>query len=326
MTDDLIERILSNAATGAEKYAFYEKLRQHPDLQRDFLNYRKFRDLEQIVLQEEQLHDHRASFRHFWRQTGHRDFAVSQKWGSIIVTAFAAMVVLFWGISYLISDERTPVMMHFHAAEGSVVSVYLNDSSLIMLNSGTDIRICQTATKVEVKLQGEAFFKIRHNPQRQFFVDAGSLKIEDVGTTFNVAAYRGAPECRTTLLDGQIFLKGRDGKQLAHMSQPRTLTYNRITDQLRMEKINPLIVTGWTQNKFVFIDQSLEEICGEIARWYDVSVDIADKSLAKQRFSCVILRTTTVRQFMDMLRLAANIHYSMNEDEQTNHIEIKIQK
>ena len=42
-----------------------------------------------------------------------------------------------------------------------------------------------------VHLEGEAFFKVRHDKKRPFVVDAGGVLTKDLGTSFNIKGLSG---------------------------------------------------------------------------------------------------------------------------------------
>lgn len=82
-----------------------------------------------------------------------------------------------------------------------------------------------------------------------------------------------------------------------------------------MERLDPVLVTGWTKNKFVFIDKPLSEICQEIEKWYGVPIFIEDALLGQEKYTCMIKRTTTVSQFIEMLNLTTGIHAEIQKEE-----------
>lgn len=56
----------------------------------------------------------------------------------------------------------------------------------------------------EVQLQGEAYFEVEKDARHPFVVKADPVEVEVLGTHFNVEAYPGDAEVKTTLLEGSV--------------------------------------------------------------------------------------------------------------------------
>jgi len=72
--------------------------------------------------------------------------------------------------------------------------VFLPDKSTVYLNKNTKISYNKNLKKKnsrEIKLTGEAFFDVEHNPLKPFIVYANNIKVEVKGTSFNIRAFAG---------------------------------------------------------------------------------------------------------------------------------------
>lgn len=99
---------------------------------------------------------------------------------------------------------------------GQQLSVVLPDHSTIKLNANSELsyyRAWNWHKDREVWLKGEALFEVKHvnqNPQQikngeRFFAHAGTLRVEVLGTTFNVKYRRNAVQ--VALIKGKIGLQ-----------------------------------------------------------------------------------------------------------------------
>jgi transmembrane sensor len=72
----------------------------------------------------------------------------------------------------------------------------LPDGSKVFLNKETklDYSFDKKESVHRVKLQGEAYFHIKHEDDKKFLVEANGIYVRDIGTAFNVTAY---PESNT---------------------------------------------------------------------------------------------------------------------------------
>jgi ferric-dicitrate binding protein FerR (iron transport regulator) len=149
-----------------------------------------------------------------------------------------------------------------------------------------------------VKLQGQAYFRVKHNAARPFYVDAAGEQVEDIGTAFNIDAY-GSP--KTTLVEGvvrvgDLTLKPgeqavvRDGKEVAIAAD--------------IEE-----VTSWLQGKIVFNREPLENIMAKVARIYDVKVVWMDQGVKKLTFGGGVNRTKKLALVLDYFRRSGPVDF-----------------
>ncbi len=89
---------------------------------------------------------------------------------------------------------------------GGQFQVVLPDSSHVWLNSASSLRyptVFSGGTR-EVELTGEGYFEIRHHAGRPFFVRCGALRVEVLGTGFDVMGYADEPAPRVALVEGSV--------------------------------------------------------------------------------------------------------------------------
>jgi len=107
----------------------------------------------------------------------------------------AAAVILLLGVGFLSRQYLFPSkeMIIAYAGE-SPEEVLLPDGSTVTLNSMARISYPEKfrAGKREVLLSGEAFFKVKRNPQKPFMVRIEEKAIVEVlGTSFNIRSGKG---------------------------------------------------------------------------------------------------------------------------------------
>lgn len=124
--------------------------------------------------------------------------------------AAAAVVLLVVGINLIVrhtdsiaGGEDTTIVVH----NGDQKQVTLPDGSKVWLNSGSELSYTKYFASAPIKelyLKGEAFFDIRHDPNRTFIIHTEYLDIKDLGTRFNVKAYTYEDKMETTLINGSV--------------------------------------------------------------------------------------------------------------------------
>jgi ferric-dicitrate binding protein FerR (iron transport regulator) len=99
---------------------------------------------------------------------------------STAVAAILVIAFLVWN-PFGSSDIRV-------AASDRNMQVVLPDQSVIMLRKGSSMSYPKAfaANERRVSLKGEAFFEVTHNEQQPFVVDAQSVSVKVLGTSFDV--------------------------------------------------------------------------------------------------------------------------------------------
>ncbi|MFV0266554.1 MAG: FecR family protein, partial [Draconibacterium sp.] len=163
-------------------------------------------------------------------------------------------------ISYSKSDEdivKKAVYNILNVPVGGEYRLTLSDGTKVYLNSMTSLKypVQFGPDKREVELTGEAYFEVVKNAAKPFIVSTSELKVEVLGTSFNVNAYEDSENTVTTLVEGRVKLLNalNDGEE--QILQPN--------EQAVMDKLSGKIVTSnvdvsnyirWKDGQLVFYD------------------------------------------------------------------------
>jgi ferric-dicitrate binding protein FerR (iron transport regulator) len=204
-------------------------------------------------------------------------------------------------------------------APGDQQHVTLPDGSEVWLNTASSIRYPRSfaGNTREVTIDGEAFFNVAKDKTKPFLVTAGAMKIEVMGTEFDVMAYQDENAIRTTLLEGQV-------KVSATGSGPRTPDSRLLTPgeqavllrndgTLKIEKPNLDEITGWRNGQFSFHETDMEAILRQVARWYNVKLTYRG-SVANIGFTGTIMRKQKLKELLAILSDTRKVHFEMKDD------------
>lgn len=194
---------------------------------------------------------------------------------------------------------------------GGEYQLTLSDGSRVLLNSMSSIRFpVQFAQDCRlVELEGEAYFEVSKTG-RPFIVQTNGMKIEVLGTTFNISAYANE-EYQTTLVSGSVKVHTADGSnRILKPSEQACITPG--SNQINVRNVDTTFYTSWIHGKINFKDQRLEDIMKTLGRWYDMNVVYADEATKDLRFGCYINRYDEIPPFVELL-------------EQTGRVTIKVE-
>ncbi len=289
---------------------------------------------------------------------------VSPRIKKIAVTTlrYAAVCLIACGIEwyFLSNPVSKPKIVQTRYNEinvpyGSKSYIVLADSTKIWLNAGAKLRY-PTAFEGkdrEIYLAGEAFFDVRKDKHRPFFVKMDGIDLKVLGTKFNVKAYDDDPKIEATLLEGSIEviglksdknnLKGnllmKPGQKLIlykdrqrhhqistdarqNMDSVETMPINKtpvkIMDTRLLDQVAIEPVIAWKKDKLVFNKQRFDEVKVLLERWYGVTIDVQDSSVLNYRFTGTFDKET-FEQAMKALQEAAGFEYELNK----KHVVIK---
>ncbi|MBK7628066.1 MAG: FecR family protein [Bacteroidales bacterium] len=226
------------------------------------------------------------------------------------------------------------------APYGSNSEILLPDSTKVILNAGSSIRYSSNfnVTNRDLVLVGEALFKVAKNLDIPLNVNAGDINVKAVGTEFNIKAYDDESIIETTLIEGKVeisqLLNVDDKSQFIDLIPNQKAIYIKETESFNLEKIrnldsldakpvrtlyeNILIspkvdvsqVVAWTKGRLVIRGESLDNLCIELQRKYDVSIVFSDEKIKKYRFTGVLM-DETLEQVLNVIKLTAPIEYSL---------------
>jgi transmembrane sensor len=129
--------------------------------------------------------------------------------------AAAAVFLILVGISWMIWPRpTTPPLaqaipqptMRSVAASDSVSVYYLPDSSRVWLNQHSALSYSDAYGQTErrVRLEGQAFFEVRSDAARPFFVQTDVTQTRVLGTSFEVKAYPADPTVEVFVASGKV--------------------------------------------------------------------------------------------------------------------------
>jgi transmembrane sensor len=115
------------------------------------------------------------------------------------------------GLSYTVDDTMTADKATIEenvltTPSGGRYQLDLPDGTNVWLNSASSITYptAFTGNQRFVKVTGEIYFEVIHNPNMPFVVKAGNQVITDVGTSFNINANTDEGAITTTVLQGSV--------------------------------------------------------------------------------------------------------------------------
>lgn len=271
-----------------------------------------------------------------------------------LVASSAAVILLIIGISLALFYEQIKHKnkeipngySYIYSPRGQRTRVVLPDNTKVWLNSESSLRYAANYNQTirEVNLEGEAFFEVKKNPSKPFFVNVNEIKVKVYGTSFNLKAFPKEKYIETTLIEGKLsVIQQKSGNKADHeiylkpnekfiyektfMEIGATQTKNALSKSGEKQsqlparepvKNEPKIIIEknidsepealWKEGKLIFKNESYGELAVKLERWFDVNIHFEDERIKNYKFTGVFDKET-INQAMEALRLSSQKSY-----------------
>lgn len=163
--------------------------------------------------------------------------------------------------------------------KGGQYQLTLPEGTRVWLNASSSITFPTVFAGHErpVSITGEVYFEVAKDPARPFKVSVGDMKVEVLGTHFNINAYPDESTMKTTLLEGSVRVSRSLETAILKPGQQSQLAIKAATvqQQQSIQVINNTDleqVIAWKNGYFQFHETDLRTVMRQLARWYDVEV------------------------------------------------------
>ncbi len=206
-------------------------------------------------------------------------------------------------------DTAISMPAEYATARGQYATVHLTDSSEVTLAPESRLVIsAQFAEGArEISLEGEAVFDVRHDAARPFRVTAGGAVIEDIGTRFDVRAYKNDRALTVAVAEGSVSL-GRARADSTHspvvLKRGDVGTVDSLGNASAQHGARAAGYLAWASGTLSFADRPLPDVLRTISRWYDVDVRVADSALARRLVNAEFSRSASASAMIGELAIA----------------------
>jgi ferric-dicitrate binding protein FerR (iron transport regulator) len=197
---------------------------------------------------------------------------------------------------------------------GGEYSLTLADGTKVWLNSESSLRypVQFTGKTRKVELIGEGCFKVAHNKNQPFVIKAKDTEVKVLGTTFNLSAYDDEEFIETTLVEGSVQVSTMGKSEILEPGYQAVV--KRGDDRFEIKKVNTDLYTSWTEGVFRFTDQSLEEICHQLSRWYNVEFFFTEREYRELRFTGAVKKEKSLDFALEMIEKVVDVQFAIKND------------
>jgi ferric-dicitrate binding protein FerR (iron transport regulator) len=153
---------------------------------------------------------------------------------------------------------------------GRQFSMMLPDGSKVWLNAVSSLKYPTSFTggSRKVELTGEAYFEIATDVTAPFIVQNNKMKVEVLGTAFNMMCYSDEPQAKTTVASGAVRVTGQG--HIAELHAGKQVIAGNQEWQLVQADLDEVL--AWKNGLFQLNSVDIPTVMRQIARWYDVEI------------------------------------------------------
>lgn len=225
---------------------------------------------------------------------------------TMLVAAASLLILLSAVIPLFLRFQETTITVI--AQQGERTRVLLPDSSIAYLNSGSAMSYSSHMRGSErtIKLLGEAYFEVKHDPSKPFIVESATLNTRVLGTRFVVSDYPGE-NASVVVRSGKVGVASADNKPLAILEKDQRVYYkNGIA---MVEPVEAKDYYSWKDGNIVFDEANLKQVIHMLNRRFNVNIVLTSSFDEK----CTITGSYPDQRIEDVLkslRFIYGIEYS----------------
>ena len=193
---------------------------------------------------------------------------------------------------------------------GKRSEITLADGTHIWLNSGSKLSY-PTEFKNdsrEVCLVGEAFFEVKPNPNKPFYVYTRDIRIKVLGTSFNVSSYNEDNSIQTVLLKGKVSAgKNQLFAQTIDLIPGERMIYTKNNENFAKDKVDVKLYASWVCGYLIFDNIPITEVYKKLKRYYNQDI-VVEEGLEKITFSGKLDLKENIKDVLENISFASSVH------------------
>ena len=258
------------------------------------------------------------------RQPKRKSYYPILKYAAAIVVIISA--ALSW-YAYKKTQQPTETAIAFLSKttqKGEKVKLILPDSSVVYLGAGSKLTWPSHFVKGSlrnIRLEGEAFFEVKHDTTSPFVVHSGQMQTRVLGTSFNIYAYPKDGTFSVAVRTGKVKVsENKEGrlKELSLLTPGMKLMYHLRERDYSVGTERVTEVNAWIKNSFAFKDVSLPNMFRSLERYYNVHFELKGNKFIQCRFNATFTNKS-IGDVMEEIRIMSGKHmeYRINTKTKT---------
>ncbi|MEI6140219.1 MAG: FecR domain-containing protein [Mariniphaga sp.] len=213
------------------------------------------------------------------------------------------------------NDSNTLQMNQLVVPRGKRSSIELADGTKLWLNSGSRAiyPVVFKGKTREIFIEGEGYLEVAHDVAHPFFVVTDQIKIEVLGTKFDISAYKEDDCISVVLVEGSV--QASIGHDNRIMEPNQILNYQKLTQKTSLEKTNVLEYIAWKDGYMLCNNEQVKTITTKLSRYYDIDINYEDTSLSNMTITGKLDLKSNCEDVLKVICATAPLEYKIVDNE-----------
>ena len=167
---------------------------------------------------------------------------------------------------------------------GEIRTFNLSDGSQLTLDARSEVTGRFTRDQRALTLvSGNAYFDIARQPDRPLVVSAGDVRVEVLGTRFDVRRWPGA--VTVSVEEGHVAVTGGQASSPVSLTGGRLVTYRPGEGFGESADFDTAQAAGWRRGQLSYVNARFGDIIEDVNRYSARPITLADSSLTEMRLT-----------------------------------------
>jgi len=214
-----------------------------------------------------------------------------------------------------ISSQPAQVQ-NYQSPLGQRQKLDLPDGSLVILNSNSSIRISFTDKKREIRLKGDAFFRVAKAKGIPFVVLTENITATALGAEFFVhGRIADKNSVQVDLLEGKVAMADRRtaASGTAIILKPGESGILGKDSSLEIVSFDSLRLRSWITGRIYFNETPLMNAVKQLENWYGIKIEVRNEVLKNKACNGEYIEEP-LQSILDMICLTFNSRYTISDN------------
>ncbi|MCK5102663.1 MAG: FecR domain-containing protein, partial [Cyclobacteriaceae bacterium] len=182
-------------------------------------------------------------------------FGNMYKYAAVLLFMIVAAFTLYF---YLNNNPQEQLV-----AELQIQEVELSEGSKVTINSNSKLTYPKKFEKSKrvVALSGEAFFEVAKDPKRPFIINAGEIRVEVLGTSFNVKAHETNDNIEVTVSSGKVAVyRPENPDERVVLIKGQKAIFYKSTTKIEASINDNINFNAWKTKQIIFEDTPMPDV------------------------------------------------------------------
>lgn len=195
-----------------------------------------------------------------------------------VAAVLVLLLVSVWGWQQFSGASGTEVVIT--AEHSDKKSAELPDGTRIWLRGGSQLSYANQWTGKErrVKLQGEAYFEVEHDPARPFKVELeNGGTVEVLGTQFNIQ--QSSDQTAVLVRSGKVRFSPNAKTAGPVLTANQKAVFDYSEAQVRVSNLSSLNELAWQTGGLEFVNTPLDQVVNDLEKYYSVKIALRNPAM-----------------------------------------------